>query len=59
MRSVRPEEMQPSCDLLETIAGLMPRVPGSAERGADRQFWLDRYSLDEIRVMASAFWPQG
>jgi hypothetical protein len=24
---------------------------------AHRRWWLDRFSLDEIRFMASAFWP--
>jgi hypothetical protein len=26
---------------------------------ADRRWWLERYSLDEIRQLAGAIWPDG
>jgi hypothetical protein len=34
------------------------RRPPPVVTDADRQWWLERFSLEEIRAMASAMWPE-
>jgi hypothetical protein len=37
------------------------RLPGTAPKPteADRRYWLDRFTLDEIRELVAAIWPAG
>jgi hypothetical protein len=47
--SVRTRGLEPRCEWC--------RRPTAPVSEADRPWWLERFSLEEIRVMAAAIWP--
>jgi hypothetical protein len=52
VRAARERGEEPRC---RRCRGIVDVKPATEE---DRRYWLDRFTLDEIRAMAGAIWPR-